>query len=175
MSYEQAQEQLQNSLVTTFLANLTFLSEYDNKLYHKVDQLSQMINEGSYLEKYRLEFLEDKGDFDIYDIKNEKYLYDKSPKNWNDRIVQKFQLDTQSSILSLESSLYSGKFVDIDSNEKYSLENNKKANALTINDISEYVEILGSISDKKRIKKISKVAFLGTLLGRHISRIAKKI
>ena len=174
MSYEQAQDQLQNSLVTTFLANLTFLSEYDNALYQKVDQLSQMINECIYAEKYRLEFLEDKGDFDIYDIKNDSYLYNENPKSWNDKIVSSFQLDAKSSILSLEEALYSGKTVDIDSNVKYHLEDNKEANAITLNEISEYVSELGKISDKKRIKKINKVIFLGTLLGRHISRIAKK-
>ena len=51
----EAQIQLQNALTTTFLANMAFLSEYDNELYHKVDELSCMIASGSYKEKYELE------------------------------------------------------------------------------------------------------------------------
>ncbi len=77
MSLEKAQEQLQNALITTFLANLAFLHEYDNILYQRVDALSQMINNGIYEENYFLEFLKEDGDFDIYDKKNDKYIYNK--------------------------------------------------------------------------------------------------
>ena len=70
----EAQIQLQNALTTTFLANLAFLSEYDNELYHRVDELSRMIERGEYKEKYALEFNMNDGDFDIYDILNDKYL-----------------------------------------------------------------------------------------------------
>ena len=31
------QQQLQNALTTTFLANLVFLSEYDKDLYYRID------------------------------------------------------------------------------------------------------------------------------------------
>ena len=43
----EAQIQLQNALTTTFLANLVFLSEYDKDLYHRVDVLSKMIENGT--------------------------------------------------------------------------------------------------------------------------------
>ena len=62
----EAQIQLQNALTTTFLANLAFLSEYDKELYHRVDELSRMIENGTYEEKYHLEFIMEDGDFDIY-------------------------------------------------------------------------------------------------------------
>ena len=71
----EAQIQLQNALTTTFLANLVFLSEYDKDLYHRVDELSKMIENGTYEEKYHLEFIMEDGDFDIYDVVNNKYLY----------------------------------------------------------------------------------------------------
>ena len=53
----ESQLQLQNALTTTFLANLAFLSEYDNDLFHRVDELSRMIEKGVYKEKYALEFV----------------------------------------------------------------------------------------------------------------------
>ena len=67
--------QLQNALTTTFLANLVFLSEYDNELYHRIDELSRMIEKGSYQEKYTLDFIQENGEFDIYDIENDLYIY----------------------------------------------------------------------------------------------------
>ena len=45
---EEAQLELQNALTTTFLANLAFLSEYDNELYHRVDELSRIIENCTY-------------------------------------------------------------------------------------------------------------------------------
>ena len=80
---EEAQLELQNALTTTFLANLAFLSEYDNELYHRIDELSRMIEKETYKEKYALDFIMESGDFDIYDIVNDKYLYNKKPKKNN--------------------------------------------------------------------------------------------
>lgn len=174
MSKDQAQEQLQNALTTTFLANLAFLCEYDNNLYLKVDELSKMINEGIYKEKYQLEFIETEGDFDIYDHKNKRYLYNKKPKSWNDKIVNSFQLDEKNSILTLEENLYSGRTIGMDMSVKYHLENLKDGNDLTLNQVSEYVNIIKNDSRKKKLKKLKKVIFLGSLLGRHIHRIATK-
>ena len=56
----QAQIELQNALTTTFLANLAFLSEYDKELYYRIDELSRMIENGTYQEKYALEFIMEK-------------------------------------------------------------------------------------------------------------------
>ena len=83
----QTQLELQNALTTTFLANLAFLSEYDNELYHRIDELSRMIENGTYIEKYELEFIMENGDFDIFDIQNNKYLYNRNPKKINDELV----------------------------------------------------------------------------------------
>ena len=98
---EKAQLELQNALTTTFLANLAFLSEYDNELYHRVDELSRMIENGTYKERYALEFNMQDGDFDIYDIVNDKYLYNKSPKRFNNDLIRKVDFDEKSSILNV--------------------------------------------------------------------------
>ena len=37
------EEQLQDALTTTFLANLVFLQEYDNELFQRIDGLSKKI------------------------------------------------------------------------------------------------------------------------------------
>ncbi len=177
MSEQAAQEQLQNALLTTFLANLAFLSEYDKELFIRVDELSKMIVEGVYKAKYQLEFIKENGDFDMYDLVNNKYMYKKKPKEWNNKIVRKVNFDEKDSILTLNKVIYQGNVTSIDENIKYNLEKINDGSILTINDISEYVNILKDKLDnkKKKLKKIKKFIFLGSLLGRHITRIANKI
>ena len=99
----EAQIQLQNALTTTFLANLVFLSEYDKDLYHRVDELSRMIENGTYEEKYHLEFIMEDGDFDVYDVVNEKYLYDRKPTKRNEELINKINFDIKESILDRKS------------------------------------------------------------------------
>ncbi len=178
MSLQQAQEQLQNALVTTFLANLSFLSEYDNELYHRVDELSRMIERGDYEEKYALEFIQEEGDFDIYDMVNNRYLYHKTPKKINNKLINEVQFDTKKSIFALADIYHEYKDIKkVPSEIRYNLTYLEEATCLTLYDISEYTSILkGDLDLKKRkVKNIEKFIFFGTLLGRHIPRIAQKI
>lgn len=172
----EAQIQLQNALTTTFLANLAFLSEYDNELYHRVDELSRMIENGTYKEKYALEFIMESGDFDIYDIVNDKYLYNKNPKKFNNELVSKVQFDEKNSIFNLEEVFFNSKEnLEIKNRNKYNLQHIEEFYTLVQNDMLEYTSFLGKISEKKKLKKINKFIFFGTLLGRHVPEIVKKI
>ncbi|MGJ0314355.1 motility associated factor glycosyltransferase family protein [Aliarcobacter cryaerophilus] len=175
----EAQIQLQNALTTTFLANLAFLSDYDNELYHRVDELSRMIENGIYKEKYALEFLMENGDFDIYDILNDKYLYNKNPKKFNNELIRKSEQYEKNYILDLPE-YYAHKFRNvskINREKRFDFEITNQFNNLIIDDVNEYIEATGDLLDnkKKRLKKVKKFIFIGTLLGRHIPRIAEKI
>lgn len=173
----EAQIQLQNALTTTFLANLVFLSEYDKELYLKVDELSKMIENGTYKEKYALEFIMESGDFDIYDIVNDKYLYNKNPKKINDDLIKKVQFDEKYAIFNLPEYFLFKKHSVIDLENRFDYEKINELVLLTISNMCQYSNILNDYLQikKKRIKNINKFIFLGTLLGRHIPRIAKKI
>ncbi|MGJ0337745.1 motility associated factor glycosyltransferase family protein [Aliarcobacter cryaerophilus] len=173
----EAQIQLQNALTTTFLANLAFLSEYDKELYHRVDELSRMIENGSYEEKYHLEFIMEDGDFDIYDVVNDKYLYGRKPKKFNNDLIQKVEFDEKNSILNIENYFALKHKIDFDRDRRFELNNSEEFLALTYCDALEYTNCLNDYMDtkKKKFKKIEKFVFLGTLLGRHIPKIAQKI
>lgn len=174
---EEAQLELQNALTTTFLANLAFLSEYDNELYHRVDELSRMIENGVYKERYALEFNMQDGDFDIYDIVNDKYLYNKSPKRFNDNLVRKVDFDEKSSILNVAKHFLYEFQEEVDRKDRFEFEDSELVSAMTFNDTWEYSKITNDflINRKRRLKDIKKFIFMGTLLGRHIPRIARKI
>ena len=77
----ESQLQLQNALTTTFLANLAFLSEYDNELYQRVDELSRMIERGESVRQAEQKNLR---------AKKEKYL-DPKYKMLYDDIEDRFQ------------------------------------------------------------------------------------
>ena len=174
---EEAQLELQNALTTTFLANLAFLSEYDNELYHRVDELSRMIENGTYKERYALEFNMQDGDFDIYDIVNDKYLYNKSPKRFNNDLIRKVDFDEKSSILNVAKHFLYEFQEEVDRKDRFEFEDSELVSAMTFNDTWEYSKITNDflINRKRRLKDIKKFIFMGTLLGRHIPRIAKKI
>lgn len=173
----EAQKQLQNALTTTFLANLAFLSEYDNDLYHKVDELSRMIENGTYQEKYALEFNMQDGEFDIYDIVHNKYLYNKQPKKINDDLVRKIEFDDKNTIFNIDEYFLIKNQGTINFSNRFLYENSTDFAKLTSANAFEYSSYLKDFVDKKnkKFKKINKFIFLGTLLGRHIPRIAKKL
>lgn len=172
----QAQIQLQNALTTTFLANLVFLSEYDNELYHRIDELSRMIGYGTYKEKYALEFIMEDGDFDIYDIQNDKYLYNKKPKNFNNKALSEINFDSKGSFSIIES-IYVSEEKFLNNEELFKDNLYLEKGYLQKKDLDEYREILQedfSNYKYKKLNKIEKFVFIGTLLGRHIPSILKK-
>lgn len=173
----EAQEQLQDALTTTFLANLVFLSEYDNPLYQRVDELSRMIENGSYKERYALDFIMESGDFDIYDIVNDKYLYNKKPKKMNDEMVRKVQFDEKNSIFTLSEYFLLKEQMEMDWDNRFNYEKISDSMSITNNNMWQYSSTLNDFleNNKKKLKKMKKFVFLGTLLGRHIPRIAEKI
>ncbi|MEN5387983.1 6-hydroxymethylpterin diphosphokinase MptE-like protein [Aliarcobacter skirrowii] len=170
----QAQIQLQNALTTTFLANMVFLNEYDNELYQRVENLSRMIETGEYQERYELEFVMENGDFDAFDKVTNSYLYGKNPKKTNDSLVRELQVDGKKAIFNAEGYFKYKDSPTIDINYQFKGE----YSSLIQNMMKEYSSALNDYLDtyqNKRYKSISKFAFLGVFLGRHIPKIAQKI
>jgi hypothetical protein len=115
------------------------------------------------------------GDFDIYDVVNEKYLYNRKPKKYNNSLISKVKFDEKQSIINI-SDYFS--FTDrIEINKDYfDLDTLEELSSITINDAQDYKDILGKIKlEKKKLKYIRKFIFFGTLLGRHIPKIAEKV
>jgi hypothetical protein len=173
----QAQIQLQNALTTTFLGNLAFLSKCNSELFYRVDELSQMIENGSYKAKYTLEFIMDSGDFDIYDMVNNKYLYNKEPKKINNQLIKKANFSESNSISVLIGHSNIKNQPKIEREKRFDYDYITELTNLTISDVLEYENVLkNSLPEiNSKLKKISKFVFLGTLLGRHIPEIIKKV
>jgi len=171
-----AEEQLQKAMMDTYHLNLLFLSEFDNELFIRVTHLGELIGNGSYKERYFLEFIKESGDFDIYDSNKEKYLYEKKPKKFNNKAVVQTNFDLKNSINTLSQGFYNH-----ENDGKFDIENDSGVYSVAgkkfMNDFYKIKEELNYKIDRedKRINSIDKFMFIGTLLGRHIPKILKKI
>ena len=165
---------LQDALINTYTYNLQFLSEYDNELYQRVQILSDAINNNLYEERYFLEFIKDNGEFDIYDNKNEEYLYNKDAKKWNNNAVRTCDFTHTNTISLLNPVVYDRNIVDL-SSEETDLFNLNKIKVLS--EIQNYKHIRNELvkNKDKKVKEINKFIFVGTLAARHIPRIIKKL
>lgn len=176
MDQSNAQAQLEQALVTTYLANLSFLNEYDNDLYQRIERLSYAIDANEYKERYHLEFLQESGEFDIYDAQDDKYLYNKDAKKFNNKLVDSVNLDKDGSFSTFEPVLFDGRKLSYEVDLE-SFQDADNSSVLLYQDVYKYHQILKEDTrDKKRkYKSIDKYVFIGTLLGRHIFKIANKI
>lgn len=166
----QAEQDLQNALVNQYLSNLEFLKNNNSDLYTKVDTLSSMINEGIYKERFILEFLSDTGDFDILNVENNNYLYNKEAKKVNNKFVNEIDFTTKSTFSNLNHDLFLSTNKNIEVDTKFEI-----LNKYLFNDMSEYYQVLGNTRVNKVYKEIDKILFLGSLLGKHFNLIYKKI
>lgn len=174
MSKEQAQQALQDALVTNYFSNLKFLRDAEPNLYERVNHLSNFIDQGVYEERYTLEFLEDEGEFDIYDKKLDFYFYNKKPKKYISQAVAISNFDQKGYFSLLEKELY--KNVTFENLDYTKLQEAEESLQLLYNDMNKYVEIMkDDTTKKKNFKNIDKFIFLGTLLGRHIPRMVNKL
>jgi hypothetical protein len=166
-----AEQNLQDALVKQYFSNMHFLQETDFDLYTKIDTLSSLINSGIYKEKFILEFLSDSGDFDILNIENNHYLYNKNAKQVNDEFVNSVDFSIKNTFSNLNHYLYMSTNKNIEINDSKF----KILDKIFFNDMSEYYGVLGNTSSNKEYKEIDKFLFLGSLLGKHFDLIQKKI
>ena len=167
--------QLTQAILNTFNGNLLFLTEYDNELFLRIQNLSKAIELGLYQERYFLEFIESDLEFDIFDSETNSYIYNKHPKRWNTRAVNQINFDANNIINLLAHDEYTKNITDLTHFENPHIFD---ISALqTSIDIKQIVEIIPTnITNKhKRFKHINKFVFFGTLLGRHIPKIIDKL
>ena len=161
---------LHDSVIATYQHNLKLLSYIDTDLLARIDTLSDAINTGAYPERYSLEFIKENGDFDIFDTNTQKYIYNKKPRQWNNKAVNSIDFDSLNSINFVN---FKEKIVDITEMKNSIFDINSKK---TITDISNFSNILSEYETPKtkNFKKFLKFIFIGSLLGRHIYKIGHK-
>jgi len=177
MKSNDAQEQLQEILVKTYFSNINFIKDCDEELYKRISNLSLAIEQGIYKERYHLEFIKEQGEFDLFDSHTNSYIYNQKPKQFINRSVNSIDFDKKGSISIFEPIYFSTQQklsnIVVYKNE---IQDQKLGTLKLTKDIRAYLnELKVNIQDAKKYKSIDKFMFIGTLLGRHIPSLIKKI
>ena len=154
-------ELLSEMLLKQYQKNLDFLQEYHIDSFTKINNLSHRIEKNIQKERYSLEFIEDKGYFDIYDLEDKTFIYGFDSYQEAEKRTNQVTFDQKNSLNLLR----------IDPN------NNKLAQMNTLGEINPLVSYLNEKIEFEKIEfeKIFKFVFIGVGAGIHINDIYKKI
>lgn len=168
----QAEQDLQNALVTQYFSNLEFFKEHDLELFNKINTLSMMIDEEVFKENFVLEFVKETGDFDILNLATNSYIYGRNAQLINENFLKNCDFSKKSIFGNLVNNLYLPRDKSIEiSDSKFDV-----LDTIIYDDMSEYANILGHCySDDKVYKEIDKFLFFGNLLGTHLKSFQEKI
>jgi len=162
-----------NEQLNTYKSNLEFFKIINKELYNRILNLSNNIRNRRHKENYILKF-KDKN-INIYDTKQMKFLYNKSLNNYSSEILSHIIKDTSNLFIDLNNILYN---VDKPNNIRIFNNDINTHSLYRINhDIYSFRKIFNyfKIEDKKQFKNIPAFIFFGTLLGKHLLDIDKKI
>ncbi|MDD3475263.1 MAG: DUF115 domain-containing protein [Sulfurimonas sp.] len=158
---------IEKQAITTFQKNLDYFKEKQPKVYEKIAILNQAIKDGSYKEKYALEYKNSY--FDVLDISSNQYLYNQDSNEYSKVLTQSVNFKKSDSVIEgfynrditkAQAESYDGKI---------NINNQLFATAALIH----YTNSVTSKNDE--MKEIFKFIFLGVGLGLHLNKIQKKI
>jgi hypothetical protein len=153
----------------TFQKNLTFLETNHKAVFDKVTLLNHLIDEGTYSEKYALEY-RDNSYFDIVEVASGEFLYQSDSNLASARMVDTIDLKRTGAVFKAQ------KFVrasdeqadEIDKSE-LSFHNSLWSTIKIINYVSMYA------SPDTTMGRVHKIMFLGVGLGLHLNAMIKKL
>lgn len=168
----QAEQDLQNALVSQYFANLEFFKEHDLELFNKLNTLSTMIDEEIFKENFVLEFVKENGDFDILNLATNSYTYGRNAHLINENFLNKCDFNKKSIFSNLVNSLYLSRDKSIEiSNSKFDV-----LDKIIYDNMSQYASVLGHCYFEDKIyKEIDKFFFFGNLLGTHLKSFQEKM
>jgi len=167
-------EDIEKIIIKNYINNLEFLKDNDLELYKRIKSLSSLIENNNYKIRYELEYIQNNKGFDIYDNKENVYLYNKESSKLVESIIDNTKLDKSNYISLLNDRYYNHKKKFLLTKE---FKNYDSIDPYVYNDMFEYNKILNSsiLDEKKEFRYITKFIFSGILLGTHIERIIKKL
>ncbi|NPA73752.1 MAG: motility associated factor glycosyltransferase family protein [Epsilonproteobacteria bacterium] len=159
---------IQQQVLQTFKNNLIYLSQNHPEVYKKVDILNQAIENGSYKEKYELEY-KDEGYFDVLDTVTNEWLYGSSSIEKAKEMAKEINYRKDKGVIE---TFYNYSFDD--KAIEYANEEDPTVSRFVL--IAPVVGFLERLIDKNtKMKHIYKFMFFGVGLGLHVEEIHHKI
>jgi len=161
-------QSIEKKAISLFQSNLQYFQKNHRVTYEKIAILNQSIADGSYIEKYSLEYND--GYFDILELKSNSYLYNQNSNNYSEKLMQNVNYKKSNSVVEgfYETREVSDKAVEI-LDSTVNLKNSLFASAKII----QYNK--KSTSKNDEMQNISKYIYCGVGLGLHLSKIQKKV
>ncbi|PNV83032.1 MAG: hypothetical protein C0627_07430 [Sulfurimonas sp.] len=159
-------ESIQQQAIHTFQENLSYLREMHPNVFKKVDILNHAIENGSYKEKYSLEYKN--GYFDVLDLQTNHYLYNQSSIEHAKTLTKQVNFKKSSSVIE---SFYKQHLTQEDV-DRYDSKPPKLDPLFAAAKIIYYANNVSSEDDE--MKYIQKYIFCGVGLGLHIPLIQNK-
>lgn len=158
-------QDIQTKAMQTYQENLNFFKKNFPSVYHKILALDTLLSEGSYPQKYELEYKD--GYFDVIDIRNNEALYKGNSNEIAEQQVDEISLKKDDQVFESYRKIFF---------EKESVEFLKKQNSFgqftTIAPIIDYYN--RHIDTTTEMTQLNKFIFLGSGLGLHITKAIEK-
>lgn len=152
-----------------FQKNLSYLEENHKAVFDKVNLLNLLIDEGTYREKYALEY-RDNSYFDIVELASGEFLYKNNSLQASERMVDTIDLKRTGAVFKAQ------KFIratdeqaeEIDKSE-LSFHNSLWSTIKITNYVSKHT------SSQTEMGRVHKILFLGVGLGLHLKAMIEKL
>lgn len=153
----------------TFEKNLTFLQTNHKEVFNKVNLLNHLIDEGTYQEKYALEY-RDNSYFDILELSSGEFLYKYDSNLAAQRMVDTFDLKRTGAVFKAQKFVFaSDEQADQIDKSKLSFHNSLWSTIKIINYVSKYS------TPETSMGRAHKIIFLGIGLGLHLQGVINKL
>ncbi len=159
---------IEQKAIQTFQENLLYLSENHPKVYRKIDILGTAMENGSYKEKYALEYKKEDY-FDILEIASNKWFYELNSVEQGKKEAK--DINFTKNLGTIET------FYNYSFDEKgVETANNEDPTSSQFVTTAPIISFVSNLYDKNTtMKHIFKFIFFGVGLGTHIHEIHKKI
>jgi len=155
--------------LNTFSKNLKFLEKYNERLFNEITLLNLLIDEGTYKERYALEYKEE-GYFDILELATNEFLYKENSFEHAKRAVEEIHFKRTGAIFKAQKFfLATDEQADSIDKSELSFQNALWATVKLTNYVTKYA------TAQTHLLRVNKIIFLDIGLGLHLKGIIDKL
>lgn len=159
-------QSIEDKAINTYNDNMNYFKAKHEKLFNNLSALEVMLEDGSYPQKYDLEYKDDY--FDVIELSSGHYLYNQNSQSYGDNLCNQINMKKDKQVCET--------FYNLDFTEEAVLKANKSeaifAHATTAPIIAYYNKYINA---EMNFNTIYKFIFLGLGLATHLSKIMSKI
>ena len=163
---EHTMQSIEEKAIDTYNKNMQYFKQKHEKLYNKLSALNIVLNDGTYPQKYELEYKDDY--FDVLEIASGNFLYTQNSKTYGDKLYKEINMRKDQQVCE---TFYNFDFTP-DALKKANKSDALHNHATTAPIIAYYNKYVDAHTHFIRIYKF---IFFGLGLATHVEKIIKRI